>query len=227
MKKTLTAFLFLAVLTGCAWIKRNSSKNTAFSNPRTEAIGNPPDFALPGVPLRSELQEKPQAPAPAAAAEPAPKPRQETAAAQPATKPVEAAADNKELDFHLGAAQRYASSRKYLSAAAEYKAAQALMPPGDVRKVYVLERQGAMFLRADDIAKAKESFSSAIQRAQSLNLAGNDLANAYLGLAYCLELEKNIPAAIENYQKVLPLSASNIIKGRVTQTIANLKKAGK
>ncbi|HAT72279.1 MAG TPA: hypothetical protein DCS63_05635 [Elusimicrobia bacterium] len=189
------------------------------------AAGGPPVFALPGVPLKTEQMG--ELPAPQA---------EEMNAADPAVPPVEAApaetaptaaapAPGKDLDFHLAAANKYSAKKKYRSAAAEYGAALGFLTAGDARAVRLLERQGAMLLRAGDGAGAQGHFLAAIGKAKELNVSGKDLAAAHLGLGYCLEKVNNIPDAIINYEKALQLSSGKTIKARIAKTISDLKKA--
>lgn len=220
MTKTFSAALLLAVFAGCSAPKPYEGRRDDIDSRRGEvAIAKPPQFALPGVPLQSELEDQlPAAPAElkelAAPAEPPAEP-----------KPAVTAADTGgELDFHMAAAGKYAARRRYRSAAAEYGAAFGLLPAGDARAVHLLERQGAMMLRAGDAAKAREHFLAAIDKAKELNTSGDDLAGSHLGLGYCLEKAGNIPAAIENYETALKLSSSKTIKSRISKTISDLKK---
>lgn len=196
-------------------------------NPRGEAlVGKPLPFALPGVPLRSDMAEEPAAPAEpagqAAAEAPVTAPA-EPAAAEAAPAP-DAAAPKGDLEFHLEAAGRYSARKKYRSAAAEYGAAARFLPAGDARAVYVLERQGAMLLKAGAAPKAQEYFVSAIGKAKELNAAGGDLANAHLGLGYCLEKANKVPDAIASYERAMELTSSKTVKARLAKTISELKK---
>lgn len=222
MRKISAAFLILAFLSGCSGSRRSGE---AGKNTRTESAGaTPPAFALPGVPMKTDLpiagveETPPETPAepPAEAAPAEAKPEE--------AKPAEAAADtSKELDFHLAAAGRYAAKKRYRSAAAEYGAALGFLPAGDARAVRLLERQGAMLLRAGDGKKAREYFLSAIGKAGELKTAGKDLADSHLGLGYCLEKDKKVGDAISNYEKALELSAGKKTKARIARTISDLK----
>ena len=88
----------------------------------------------------------------------------------------------------------------------------------------LLERQGAMLLKAGSLVKARGKFVSAIEKAAELKPFGNDLANAHLGLGYCLEKANKIPDAISNYQKALEFSDNKKFKARIAKTISDLKK---
>jgi tetratricopeptide (TPR) repeat protein len=135
-----------------------------------------------------------------------------------------AAAPAEDFEFHFSAAKRYAGKKQYRSAAAEYAAAGGYLPPGDNRAVHLLERQGAMLLRAGDEPRAQERFRGAIETAKLIGHTGNDLANAHLGLAYCLEKAGKVPDALLNYEKALALSSNKTIKARIAETIGGLKK---
>ena len=237
MMKKIGALFVIALLAGCSGANRRDSMLSDINIPPEKAVGAPPVFALPGVPLRSDIEPaaKPEAPAaeprPEAAA-PAPVPEAAVPApvpapaALPAAEPAAAnpSAGPGDLAFHLAAAQKYAARKKYRSAAAEYAAAAPFLPAGDQRAVFLLERQGAMLLRAGDEARAGENFQAAIDKAGELGVSGNDLANAYLGLGYCKEKAKKVPEAIASYEKAMELSPSAKIKARIADTIGALKK---
>lgn len=242
MRKAFAAVLCLTVLSGCAWTRKSDSRDIVIDYPRgRNGDGTPPPFALPGVPLRSDLAP---AAAPARKTEPPSRPAgdqpAETAAApaapveQAAAKPGPAPAKTQapalsekaaeDFEFHFGEARRYAGKKQYLSAAAEYAAANGYLPAGDARAVHLLDRQGAMLLRAGDMPKAQERFRGAIETAKLIGYSGNDLANAHLGLAYCQEKSGKIPDALLSYEKALALSSSKVIKARIAETISGLKK---
>lgn len=248
MRKAFAAVLCLAVLSGCAWTRKSDSSEIVIDYPRgRDGNATPPAFALPGVPLRSDLaaapaaERKPEAPAPSRPAEYKPA---ETAAApaaaksaavksaaapaevKPASVPAKPAAAPaaEDFEFHFNSAKRYAGKKQYRSAAAEYAAAGGYLPAGDARAVHLLERQGAMLLRAGDEPKAQERFRGAIETAALIGHAGNDLANAHLGLAYCLEKAGKVPDALQNYERALALSSNKTIKARIAETIGGLKK---
>ncbi|HCC49002.1 MAG TPA: hypothetical protein DEQ38_12940 [Elusimicrobia bacterium] len=191
-------------------------------------------FSLPGVPMKYMPPQARAKALPPAEAAPAPKPAPAPEAA-PAEKPAAAApalagsADQAggDLEYHINAAKKYAFKKKYKSAAAEYGAAIPFLPAGDARAVYLLERQGAMLLRVGSEPKAQEAFAAAIKKAAELKTAGKDLANAHLGLGYCLEKKNNIPEAIKNYEKAAALSPGKKAKARIAKTISDLKAAKK
>ena len=229
MRKIPAALLILAFLAGCSGARKSGGAANSGKNTRVETSGaTPPAFALPGVPMKSDLpiagveektSETPAAPAPEAA--PAEVKPEEA-------KPAAAAADTSgELDFHLAAAGKYAARKKYRSAAAEYGAALGFLPAGDARAVRLLERQGAMLLRAGDAPRAGEHFLSAIKKAEELKTSGKELADSYLGLGYCMEKAKRIPDAINSYEKALEFSGSKKIKARIAKTISDLKSLPK
>lgn len=228
MRNKFCVFLSLALLAGCSGTIRSDNGDVAADAPREEAAaGGPPPFALPGVPLKNEQMDELPAPleqrinteAPAASA-----PAAEAAAAG-ATVGFVAPDAGKDLDFHLAAARKYSAKRKYRSSAAEYGAALGFLPAGDVRAVRLLERRGAMTLRAGDVAGARVHFIAAIDKAKELNVSGKDLAAAHLGLGYCLEKANNIPDAMINYEKALGLSRGRAVKARIARTIRDLKKS--
>lgn len=226
MRKNFGSFLVLALLAGCAGAQKSGAPAAEPQSARVESGGGtPPAFALPGVPLKSDLEAEIAAKAqPEAGATLPAEAKPETAPAAQNAPAAAAPAAGKDLEFHLGAAKRYAARRQYRSAAAEYGAALAFLPAGDASAVYLLERQGAMVLRTGSEAKAREHFLAAIAKAKELNAAGNDLANSHLGLGYCLEKAKDIPGAIANYEKALELSGSAKVKARIAETISDLKK---
>jgi tetratricopeptide (TPR) repeat protein len=236
MTKKFTAALILVLLAGCSGNRKSDSDDLGLDNPRAvSGIQTPKDFVLPGVPMKSELPpalaELNKAEVPAAPGEvtkteaPAEAPAEvKTATAAPA-EAVPAPASNKDLEFHLAAAGKYFSRKQYKSAAAEYDAALPFLPAGDARAVRLLERQGAMLLKARKDLKAQEQFEAAIAKAKELNASGEDLANAYLGLGYCQEKAKKAPEAIASYEKAIELTGSKDLKARLAGTINDLKKA--
>lgn len=222
MRKISASFLILILLAGCSGARRSGG---AGKNARVESAGaTPPAFALPGVPMKADLpiagveektSEAPAAP-PAEAAPAEAKPEE--------AKPAAVTADTSgELDFHLAAAGKYAAKKRYRSAAAEYGAALGFLPAGDARAVRLLERRGAMLLRAGDGPGASEHFLSAIKKAEELKTSGKELADSYLGLGYCLEKEKKVRDAINSYEKALELSRGKTVKARIAKTISDLK----
>ncbi|MCM2268240.1 MAG: tetratricopeptide repeat protein [Elusimicrobiales bacterium] len=223
MRRTIGVFLVLAFVAACSGSKRSDSSVVELDNPRWDSSnGTPPAFALPGVPLKSETEAAaPAAPAAEAPEAPAPPP----SPAEPAAAAAAPDAAGKEFDFHYNAARKYAAAKRYRSAAAEYGAALGFLPQGDARAVQLLERQGAMLLKAGNEPKAQEQFQAAIARAGELGVSGKDLANAQLGLGYCLEKAGKVPDAIASYEKALELSNSKLIKARIAKTISDLKKA--
>lgn len=206
---------------------RDSDSSQAFSLPGVPMKYMPPQARAKALP---PAEAAPAAKPAAAEAKPAPAPAAAPAEIPAAAAPAPAASTDKaggDLEYHLNAAKRYSFQKKYKSAAAEYGAAFPFLPAGDARGVYLLERQGAMLLRAGSEAKAQEAFTVAIQKAAVLKTAGKDLANAHLGLGYCLEKKNNIREAIKNYEKAAELSAGKKAKARIAKTISDLKAAKK
>jgi len=229
MLKQFAVLMLAAVFAGCSGWRKSDSSDSLIDNSREESsIAKPPAYALPGVPLKNDIpsalpaEVKPAAPKPAEPEPTAPKPAEPEPAG---VKPAGTADDTgKDLAFHLAAAGKYAARKSYRSAAAEYGAAIPFLPVGDARAVHLLERQGAMMLRAGDEPKARERFLASIRKAEELKTSGNDLAAAYLGLGYCQEKEKKAPDAITSYEKAMELSGSKVIKARIAKTINDLKK---
>lgn len=238
----------MALLAGCSGMRKSDSDALGLDKPLNGAdLASAPDYALPGVPLRSEVMrdvpptppaEKapvpevtPPAgtktaeakPAEAKPAEAAPAETVSAAAAPAGTKPA-AADTGKDLAFHMAAAAKYSARKKYRSAAAEYGAAVEFLPAGDERAVRLLERQGAMMLKAGAVSKARPYFEAAIGKAKDLNVSGKALADSYLGLGYCQEKAKKVQDAIDSYQKALELTGGKTAKDRISQTIIDLKK---
>lgn len=238
MGRILIAVLTLALLSGCAVLKKKGAagKEEHIDIPSRDGDRSQA-FSLPGVPLKfmppPAREKAPPAPEKENATAAAPTGAPQAQANAPAAAPEETlAAQNtpeaeEELQFHVGAAKKYYSKKQYKSAAAEYGAALRFVPAGDPRAVNLLERQGAMLLRADNCAKAGEIFRGAIKKAKDLNSSGKDLANSHLGLGYCLEKQSVIPEAIENYERARELSTGKTARARIAKTIRELKAANK
>lgn len=227
MGKIFTVFLALAFLTGCSGMRRSRSAQDEVVDIPARSSDSSQAFSLPGVPLKfMPPPARAKAPAPAEApaeAKSAPAAAPEEAPAAPAAAPADSAV-NGDLEYHLSSAKKYAFKKKFKSAAAEYAAAVPFLPAGDPRAVQLLERQGLMLLKAGGSEpKAKEAFQSAIAKAKELKTSGNDLANAHVGLAYCLEKANNVPEALKNYEIAKKLTTDRKVKARVTKTIADLK----
>ena len=224
MHKKFTLFLSLLLLAGCFGSRKPKSVDGAAKASRQKAS---PDFALPGVPMKSDAVKPvtPEDKAPELAADPAEEVKPEEA--KPAeAKPAEAApapAANGDLDFHLAAAARYSAKRRYRSAAAEYGAAIPFLPAGDARAVRLLERQGSMTLKAGNEPKAQEYFLAAVDKAKELKTTGKDLSDSYLGLGYCQEKAGKTAEAVDSYEKARAFSESQKVKDKITKTIADLK----
>lgn len=225
----------LLLLAGCFGSRKTKSGGGAAKNPREKAA---PEFALPGVPMKSDSEALlPEEKKPEPAAEPVEeaKPAEaKPAEAKPAeAKPAEAKAAETapaasgDLEFHLAAASKYSAKKRYRSAAAEYGAAVPFLPAGDARAVRLLERQGAMMLKAGNEARAQEHFLSAVNKAQELKSSGKDLADSYLGLGYCQEKANKVAEAVDSYEKARALSDSKKVKDRITKTISDLKAKAK
>lgn len=234
MQKTLSMVLALALLAGCSWIRRSDSGAAENKTGGSDSFTTPPQ-ALPGFPLgsvRPHVPAKARAAAPAGAPVAAPAaPADDLPAATASSgvgaaelKQPAAAADPGDLTFHIAAADNYSARKKYRSAGAEYGAALRYLPDGDARAVHLLERQGAMLLKAGAAPKAKEYFLSAIKKAEELHAEGNDLADAQLGLGYCFEKENKLPEAISSYKKAMELTSSKAVKAKLSKTISDLKK---
>jgi len=235
MLKSFSLVFVIALLAGCSWQSRSDRRSAGKSTRGDDSFSvTAPPFVLPGVPLgsaRPTITSRVQPAAPATAAVPeapeeAQQPEGEPTAAE--LKDVGAApaqaVKNGDLDFHLAAADKYAAKKKYRSAAAEYGAAQGSLPARDPGAVHLLERQGAMFLKAGAVLKAQGYFDSAIKKAGELKTAGEDLAEAYMGLGYCQEKANKVPEAIASYGKARDYSGKRTVKARLSKTISELQK---
>lgn len=215
MRKTFTAILCSLSLAACSSPETSRKYGAAdYASLEKNAVGATPAFALPGVPLKEDL---PAAPA-------ADKISADPAEAAPAAAAAGPAGD---LAYHLSSARKYSAGKKYRSAAAEYGAALGFLPAGDARAVGLLERQGAMLLKAGNEPKAQEYFLSAVEKAKELKSSGKDLAASYLGLGYCQERAKKVQDAISSYEKALELTGGKKTREKIAETIRGLKVAPK
>lgn len=229
MLKTLSLVIAAALLNGCSWMSRSGS-GTAKKNAGSDdsfTVTAPP-FVLPGVPLgaaRPTITARAPAQPAAVPEEEQPPEAAPSAAELKDVKTASVAAEpNGDLDFHMAAADKYSAKKKYRSAAAEYGAALGSLPSGDARAVYLMERQGAMMLRAGALLKAEGYFSSAIKKAGELNTAGDDLAESYMGLGYCQEKANKVTEAVDSYKKARDNSGKKSVKARLSKTISGLQK---
>lgn len=231
MHKKFTLVLSLLLLAGCFGSRKTKSGGGAAKNAREKAA---PEFALPGVPMKSDMEPLvPEEKKPELAADPVEEAKPAEAKPAEATpaeaKPAEAKAAGTapaasgDLEFHIAAASKYSAKRRYRSAAAEYGAAVPFLPAGDARAVRLLERQGAMMLKAGNEAKAQEHFLAAVNKAEEFKSSGKELADAYLGLGYCQEKAGKTAEAVDSYEKARALSDSKKVKDRITKTISDLK----
>lgn len=102
-------------------------------------------------------------------------------------------------------AQILAERRNYAGAAANCRAAMAMLQPNDPRRVYLLERQGWLALSAGNMSGAKQLYIDAIQAAKKLKFTGRAVVNAYCGLAFCMEKAGDLLAAELNFNHALEL----------------------
>lgn len=138
-------------------------------------------------------------------------------------KTAEAPAAKRTYEDCLGAANKYAVKKDYKNAVKEFNTALAILPENDKRRIFTLEQQGQLYLKLNNIAKAKESYLAAIQAAKKSGVTTTTVVNAYLGLAYCFEKTGNIAPAVKNYEKALGLSNNDKTKTRIRNILKKLK----
>lgn len=129
----------------------------------------------------------------------------------------------KSYQEYLESADNLIARKEYKNAALEYGRAIAALPAGDSRRVYTYEQQGQMYLKGNNLGKAKEAFLGAIVTGKKLKASNKTLINSYLGLAYCFEKTGNSEAAIKNYEKALSMSPSQQTKTRIQGILRKLK----
>ena len=141
----------------------------------------------------------------------------------PANNPVAATAAQRTYQDCLKSAGAYIAQKDYKNAVLEFEAALKALPNNDKRKVYIFEQQGEMYIKLNNIPKAKEFYLAAIQAAKKSGVATTTVVNAYLGLAYCFEKAGNTAPAIKNYEKALELSNNTKTKTRIRNILKKLK----
>jgi tetratricopeptide (TPR) repeat protein len=169
--------------------------------------------------------KKPSRPAPIA---PKPEPELEVQAVEPELPAEDIIAKAPEVkktyQEYIGAANKYAAKKDHKNAVKEFNGALTILPEKDKRRVFILEQQGQLYVKLNNIAKAKEVYLAAIQTAKKLRISDTTVVNAHLGLAYCFEKSGSIPSAIKNYEKALGLSTNAKTKERIKKTLQKLKE---
>lgn len=114
--------------------------------------------------------------------------------------------------------------KRWEEAGRQWQAAQGLLPAGDERQVLALERLGAVAARKPDMKRAKRRYLEAILLAKTLGTQGEEVGNAYLGLATCLETEKSFKDALKNYRKAMDQTTDPEAKERIRKRIEALER---
>ncbi|MCX5791103.1 MAG: tetratricopeptide repeat protein [Elusimicrobia bacterium] len=128
-------------------------------------------------------------------------------------------------EAHMGLADAFMRLDSPLDAEEEYSAAYELISDEDGRGVYLSERIGAALLRQKQYADAKVFFLQAVELAKDRGATGGkDLFNAYHGLAFCLEKDKDLRSAIKNYEKAAQLSDESARTAKILKHIRDLKR---
>ena len=81
-----------------------------------------------------------------------------------------------------------------------------------------------MAVKEKELQEAKASYLRAIAFAKKHALHSEHLVNAYLGLAWCLAVQGQTPAAIKNYEKARQLTESPETQKLIDKKLAELKK---
>jgi len=123
---------------------------------------------------------------------------------------------------YLAQAVIYAEFKNYAGASAKCRAASALLSANDARRIYLLERQGWLVLKENDIPKAKQLYIEAIWTAKKQKTSGKNMVNAYCGLAYCMEKSGDIFAAELNYNHALELTANERLTSEIEKALKRL-----
>ncbi len=126
---------------------------------------------------------------------------------------------------HMGLADALMRLDSPLDAEEEYSAAYELISDVDARGVYLSERIGAALLRQKQYADARVFFLQAVELAKDRGATGGkDLFNAYHGLAFCLEIGKDLRSAIKNYEKAAQLTDESARRAKILKHIRDLKR---
>lgn len=104
-----------------------------------------------------------------------------------------------------------------------YLKAYDLLPDTDERRVYVSKRLGDIMRKGNKIRAAKRLFQQAITLSKKNNNGGQYLADAYNGLAYCLEKEGRIDTAINNLKRAAQLTPDKAAKAKINSHIRELQ----
>ncbi|MEI7529337.1 MAG: tetratricopeptide repeat protein [Elusimicrobiota bacterium] len=126
---------------------------------------------------------------------------------------------------HMGLADAFMRLDSPIDAEEEYSAAYELTPDDDPRGVYLSERIGAALLRQKQYADARVFFLQAVELAKDRGATGGkDLFNAYHGLAFCLEIGRDLRSAIKNYEKAAQLTDESARRAKILKHIRDLKR---
>ena len=121
------------------------------------------------------------------------------------------------------AAKLMMSQGRYSDAHEEWTSAARLLSADDERSVFVYERMGAAAVREKEIQDAKAAYLRAIEFAKAHRIEDDSLVNAYLGLAWCLSVQGQVPSAINNYARAKQLSDNDATRQKIDAKIAELK----
>lgn len=114
----------------------------------------------------------------------------------------------------------------YEGAQQALRAAEQGMAFNDPRRIRVHERRGAIFVRRDKLADAREAFTFAIKGASALDSKDVDkdvLARAYAGMGLCLLKQGNKTYALRFFKKGLELEPDEGTEVFLEDQIAELE----
>lgn len=152
---------------------------------------------------------------------------QEAEAPEPGPAPAseDSAETDSDYEERMKSAKEYFSAGAYQDAASAYGDAAAFLPEDDPRLVKALERKGKSLAMMGDCTRAKRAYTSALKKAEVLEIKNAAVVNAYIGLAYCGEQEGNLNSARANYRAAMKLSANPEIRKKIGRILINLRPA--
>lgn len=128
----------------------------------------------------------------------------------------------KTLEEHFARATELMKSGQYDDAGAELEQTVTLLSERDPRYIRYYELMGRLEWDQNHLAEAQEFYVRAIRFNQTVGANGAATADAYAGLAFCLEKEDDIGYAVKFFTKALELKPDPDVRRLVEDEIKKL-----